>query len=230
MKRIVEPELLDQLPPADSAAQQARRDLRRINRLMGNAGILSRAMHSAIADNAPRELLELGAGDGGLLLQVARQLAPQWKNVHVRLLDRSSVVNDSTIAAFAEIGWQAESVTSDALDWFRSKRSPVGIVVANLFIHHFVETELRALFAEIAQCANLFVAVEPRRASLPLAAGSCLWAIGCNSVSRHDAVTSVRAGFAGKELSNLWPASTDWALTEGSAGFFSHLFIARRSR
>jgi hypothetical protein len=55
-----------------------------------------------------------------------------------------------------------------------------------------------------------------------------LWAIGCNGVTQYDARVSVRAGFAGNELSALWPASGDWRLTERPAGLFSHLFVAQR--
>jgi hypothetical protein len=55
-----------------------------------------------------------------------------------------------------------------------------------------------------------------------------LWAIGCNAVTRHDAVVSVRAGFSGGELSALWPDQQNWRLTEQRAGMFSHLFIARK--
>jgi hypothetical protein len=55
-----------------------------------------------------------------------------------------------------------------------------------------------------------------------------LWAIGCNSVTRHDALVSVRAGFSGDELSALWPDKKNWQLTERRAGPFSHLFIAQR--
>jgi hypothetical protein len=38
----------------------------------------------------------------------------------------------------------------------------------------------------------------------------------------------VRAGFAGHDLSRLWPASQNWTLHERPAGWFSHLFIAQR--
>ena len=55
-----------------------------------------------------------------------------------------------------------------------------------------------------------------------------LGAIGCNDVSRHDAVISVRAGFADHELSALWPASSPYRLEEYAAGLFSHCFVAQR--
>jgi hypothetical protein len=55
-----------------------------------------------------------------------------------------------------------------------------------------------------------------------------LWAIGCGPVTRHDARLSIQAGFAGNELSELWPEKQGWRLSEQPAGWFSHLFIARR--
>ena len=37
-----------------------------------------------------------------------------------------------------------------------------------------------------------------------------------------------RAGFAGRELSALWPDEAGWQLDERPAAPFSHLFVARR--
>jgi hypothetical protein len=52
-----------------------------------------------------------------------------------------------------------------------------------------------------------------------------VWVLGCNAVTRHDAVVSVRAGFAGKELSAAWPPGA-WQLEERVAWPFTHLFVA----
>ena len=73
-----------------------------------------------------------------------------------------------------------------------------------------------------------FIALEPRRSSWSFALSRQLWAIGCNRVTRHDAPVSVRAGFSGNELSRLWPQNGKWRLQERPAGWFSHLFLARR--
>jgi hypothetical protein len=101
-------------------------------------------------------------------------------------------------------------------------------VVVNLFLHHFQNDRLIKLFRVISERARGFVAVEPRRGAWPLFCSRLLWAIGCNSVTRHDAEVSVRAGFSGHELSGLWPETKNWQLSEQSAGPFSHLFVARR--
>ena len=87
----------------------------------------------------------------------------------------------------------------------RKRADPPEIVVANLFLHHFDDASLAGLFRVIAGRTRLFIAIEPRRALWPLFCSRLLWAIGCNRVTRHDAVVSVRAGFSGEELSALWP-------------------------
>ena len=47
MKRIIEPELLDTLPPDDPRAVRSRRDLRRVNAWMRNHAIMARALQTA---------------------------------------------------------------------------------------------------------------------------------------------------------------------------------------
>ena len=101
-------------------------------------------------------------------------------------------------------------------------------IIANLFLHHFQGVRLAELLRGVARLARVFVALEPRRSRWALAASRQLWAIGCNQVTRHDAPVSVRAGFAGQELSRLWPENGEWQLEEQRAGWFSHLFVARR--
>ena len=71
--------------------------------------------------------------------------------------------------------------------------------------------------------------IDEVRGCLPLAGSHMLGLIGCNDVTRHDAVLSVRAGFTGRELSALWPKDDGWMLEERRAGLFSHLFTAYRA-
>jgi hypothetical protein len=84
------------------------------------------------------------------------------------------------------------------------------------------------LLRAVARQARIFIAIEPHRSERSLLFSRLLWLIGCNRVTRHDALVSVRAGFAGRELSRLWPAGQSWMLQERSAGWFSQLFIAQR--
>lgn len=222
------PELLDHLPPADPRAVQARRDLQRVNLLMRNArrvaGVLTRAVRQP-----PRSVVELGAGDGSWMVRVARALPATWRNVRVILVDRQDTVSGRTLAALAARGWAPEVVAADALDWLASARAGSDVIVANLFLHHFETERLRALLALIAAHATVFVASEPQRGALSLHASRMLGVIGCNAVTRHDAVVSVRAGFSGDELTALWPGEPSWTIEEGPRGLFTHLFVATRT-
>lgn len=235
--RTVCPEILDELPPADARAIRSRRDLQRLNRVMGSCGILTRAIRHAAA-SIPRHgslrILELGAGDGSLALRVVTRLAAQWRAAEVTLLDRQAVIAETTAAAFARIGCTLRPLSVDALDWARAptpERAPgrCDLALANLFLHHFSEDGLRELLAAVAQRCDAFIACEPRR-GLPALIGSRLSpALGVSADTRHDALVSVRAGFRGAELSRLWPGSRGcWHLEERAAGLFSHLFVARR--
>lgn len=220
--RHLEPEWLDELPADDPRAIRSRADLRRVNRWMGQAGIMARLL-ARHAGRPPRTLLELGAGDGTFMLRLARRLAPRWPGVRVRLVDRLSLVSPETIAGFARLGWRCEPVVADVFDL---GDEGADVIAANLFLHHFRDDQIRTLFARLARLAPVLAACEPRRSPVALLGSRCLWALGCNDVTRHDAVASVRAGFAGRELSALWPEG--WRVEEGAAGPLSHVFAAGR--
>jgi len=186
---------------------------------------MARALKNNWSAPAPKQITELGAGDGDFLLSVAQKIAPSWRDVEATLLDLQNIVHAETLGAFAGCGWSAEVVVADVFNWSPADHD---IVLSNLFLHHFEDARLAELLRLISRSAKLFIAIEPRRATWPLFCSRLLWAIGCSDVTRHDAVISVQAGFSGKELSSFWPDQTHWRLTEQSAGAFSHLFIARK--
>jgi hypothetical protein len=73
--RTLQAELVDELPANHPGAIHSRRDLRRLNTLMGHAGILAHSLQKAFPEKPPSRILEIGAGDGDLLLRVARRLS-----------------------------------------------------------------------------------------------------------------------------------------------------------
>jgi hypothetical protein len=228
VKRIVQPELLDTLPPDDPRASHSRRDLRRLNACMQNHAIMARALQNNWNGRKPNQITELGAGDGNFLLRVAQKIAPTLPDVKATLLDLQENVAIETLVDFAALGWRAEAVVADVFDWPPTFDAGE-VVVANLFLHHFEDGPLSELLRLISQSAKLFIALEPRRTPGPLVCSHLLWALGCNDVTRHDAAVSMRAGFVGGELSALWPDKQNWQLTEQRAGVFSHLFVARKN-
>jgi hypothetical protein len=197
--RSLEPEWLDDLPPDDPRAIRSRNDLRRVNAIMGNARVIARQLGEA------RRVADLGGGDGSLMRAVERKLG---RKLDITIVDRIAGI--------------------EVFEFLDAPGEPLDAIVANLFLHHLAEHDLRRLFCLAALRAPLFVACEPRRSRLALGASHLLGLIGCNNVTRHDAVISVRAGFSGAELSRVWPAAQSWTLTEKLAPPFSHLFVARR--
>lgn len=228
MLRSLHSEFIDELPPDHPAAIQTRRDLRRINTLMGHAGIFSRALQQAFPKQPPARILEIGAGDGEMLLRVARRLANSWRNVDVTFVDLQDLLHNETKSAFAALHWNVRSVQSDIFQWLNDSVEKTDLILANLVLHHFSESQLSLLFSIAAQKTDAFVAVEPRRSRWPLFCARSLAIIGCGPVTCHDAPVSVQAGFNHRELSALWPHSKRWEVIERRAGLFSHLFVARR--
>ncbi len=229
MDRLVEPEWLDELPVDDPRALRSRQDLRRVNVLMGHARILSRRLRRAGAERRIDCLIDLGAGDGSFLLDLVTRLGPQFQWRRIVLVDRQRLRHAAAADEFKPIGCEVEIVAADVFEWLAGRNRKDGVVmIANLFLHHFSGEQLQLLFRLVAAGCDLFAACEPRRSALPLLASRLLGLIGCNDVTRHDAVASVRAGFAGRELTALWPADSGWELREEEAGLFSHCLVATR--
>lgn len=223
LPRRVSAETLDHLTEDDPRAVRSRRDLQRVNRVMATRSIMLKALCHI---PKPKRIVELGTGDGTLMLGIAKAFASYWPAVHLTLLDRQSLVSSETMQAFHKLGWQVELLNADIMDWTTQSVDEVwDLALCNLFMHHFDELQLPKLLAAIAQRSPVFFACEPRRAWVPLIGSHLIGLIGANDVTREDAVLSVHAGFDNDELSGLWPKG-EWGLKEYSAGLFSHCFMA----
>jgi hypothetical protein len=215
MNRVLEPELLDELPSTDPRAVQSRRDLRKLNALMTNPRRIARFVASTVKANSI-SIAEIGAGDGNVALQVANHCG---RCSDLYLVDRNPCVSRPMP--------NVHVVEADVFEWL--KRAPkIDVIIANLFLHHFSDDALREMFELCASRANCFVAAEPRRNRFAEWFARRVGWIGCNEVTQHDADISVRAGFTGRELSALWPRD-DWRLNEHRACLFTHFFTAIRA-
>ena len=208
MKRTVETEWLDELPANDPGALGSRRDIRRLNWVMGNAGILHRLLRPESRQPAPKRIVELGAGDGLFMLELAKYLAPSWKNIEVVLVDGKPAFIEEARCGLNALGWTVEAVVADVFDWLKQPADGLAdVMVANLFLHQFSDEQLTKMLGLVSARTKLFAACEPRRGLSNLFMSHTVGLIGCNAVSRHDAPVSVHAGFTGQELCALWPAN-----------------------
>src|ERR1051325_1021852 len=138
MHRIVEPEILNTISPGDPRSFRVRRDLARINFWMRNRQIMSATLKDQFGGTTPKQIAEIGAGDGTFLLQVAGK--SNWKNVHAILLDQQNVVTRETLMQFSKLNWRAEPLETDVFDW--QKNDIADDIIANLFLHHFYNGRL----------------------------------------------------------------------------------------
>lgn len=237
--RVVSREVLDDLVTEDPRAMQSRRDLQRVHWALGTRTILLRALKEMPAlrrTKLPLRILELGAGDGSLMLSVARALGSNWQQVDLTLLDAQPLITQEIIRRYSELGWTAVASVQDVSEWAagasredRDSGSPVrwDLVIANLFLHHFDGAQLCGLLRAIADRSDRFLACEPRRARLSLVGSHLIGVLGTNAVTREDAVLSVHAGFRGSEITALWSnVGEQWKVREYAAGLFSHCFSA----
>lgn len=216
MNRTLQPEILDELPSSDPRALHARRDLRRINALMGNGRFINQFVEAEVRRlniPSPLRIVELGAGDGNISHQLADHLRAQGHAIQLTPIDQNPCA--------------ADVIRADVFEWLPT--APSGeVIIANLFLHHFQINQLRKIFEQSAPRCKIFAAAEPRRNAIAAWFARRVNLIGCNEVTVHDADISVRAGFNGAELSTLWPQGGGWRLTERRAGLFTHFFGGAR--
>ncbi len=228
MTRVLEPELLDELPANDARAIHSRRDLRRINALMGNGRVIARFVRRFVRERGLKavSIVEIGAGDGNIVRSVARALSKEGVRGKLMLVDR--VAQKVRAREWEECEqWELEIIEADVFDWLNAG-TKADVVIANLFLHHFENDRLRELLEKCAKLCDCFVAAEPRRSGLAEWFAGRVKLVGCNDVTLHDAEVSVRAGFNDRELSTLWPRDEKWKLVERRAGLFTHFFGANR--
>ena len=239
MTRCVEPEWLDELPATDRRAIQSRRDLRRLNSVMGHARFIANALRAY--PNWNGRIIDLGGGDGQFLLKVARSLGK--RDVEALLIDRMDLVATATGREFESLGWRLTIKVGDVFEVLAemperarvtrpseprlSEPKQDSAIMSNLFLHHFDDTRLRRLLGLQSERAGIVIACEPRRSAMALAASRLVGLLGCNAVTRHDAIASVRAGFTNPDLTALWSDAANWSIQERPLGLFSHGFICR---
>ncbi len=198
--RVVVPEILDHLPHEDPAARRSRRDLRRINFLMGNERWILRTVRRFPAA-AGRGIVEIGAGDGFL----TSRLAGVYPHATVAALDlapRPATLDPRVL-------WLRG-------DLFKSPPpAPGGIVIANLFLHHFEQAALAEL-GRWLEGAAVMVFNEPDRRRLPQILSAVMDPVH-NHVTRHDMRVSISAGFRQGELPALLGLDfPSWRIAESS--------------
>jgi len=211
-RRVVVPELLDSLPADDPAAIRSRRDLRRINFLMGNFSWIMTALVNHTS-SLERGVSELGAGDGRLLNRLADRF-PAARFTAYDLAPRPEFL-------IGRIKW----VEGDLFESPPPENG--GVLFANLFLHHFENPALTRL-GRWCDVFDVLIFCEPDRARLPHLLGKAMHPF-INRVTRHDMHVSIDAGFAEGELAAaLGLSSACWKIQESTTLRGARRFLATR--
>jgi len=215
--RVVAPEILDELPHDHPDAIASRRDLVRVNAVMGNPRWLlaqARANADAIADG----ITEIGAGDGRL----AMRMAARFPETTVSAIDLAPAPREPLPP---NLVWRQ-------IDLFKAKsaHSSGGLLVACLMLHHFEAHQLEILGRDFIPNFQALAIVEPDRRRTAHFLGRLAWPF-INRVTRHDMHVSIDAGFARGELACLLGLSTsDWRIMESHTITGARRLFARKIR
>ncbi|RYD29443.1 MAG: hypothetical protein EOP87_18320 [Verrucomicrobiaceae bacterium] len=167
---------------------------------MGNERQVCRTV-GKFCEAASRGVFEIGAGDGHLCGKLARMFP------------------EAPVAAY-DLAPRPDGL-EPRVKWNRgdlfTMPAPTGggLLVANLFLHHFEQEQLD-LLGRWTECFEVVVFNEPDRARLPHLLGGLMhpW---INRVTRHDMHVSITAGFSKGEIQrflNLDPLH--WQFRESS--------------
>ncbi len=196
--RVVEPEIIDQLPADHPDIRRSRWDLKWINLFMGNERWISHAIGAhpgALAQGA----VEIGAGEGTLI----RRIHKAYPRIPVSACDLAPRPADLP----APIQW----TSGDVFDFLSHSRG--GVLLANLFLHHFINPELERLRPLLGSFKVLCLNEPFRHPQTLLDARYLRPFIG--RTTEHDMMVSIRAGFVPGELPKLLGLeSSEWVIHE----------------
>jgi hypothetical protein len=212
MRRQVQPEILDSLPPTHPDALHNRRDLRLTNRLMGNHRWLLRTLPPLLREG--ERVLEVGAGAGELGIQMAGM------GVAIDGLDfwpRPATWPE-------ERGWHR----TDLLAFARYENYDA--ILGNLIFHQFSNADLAVLGAKLRRSARVIIACEPTRRRMSQVAFARLAPLlGANHVTLHDAHVSIAAGFRDAELPQMLGLDeAEWNIRCTTAPMGAYRMVAQR--
>lgn len=205
-RRRYDPELMDREDNQRAVLDRALADIRAVNRWLGGAGTLLRALDpflDALAEGMTLTVLDIGTGAGDLPLAIVEHARRRGRLARVVAVDRDPV----TVELARDWVGDRDEVRVECGDAFELpyEDGSFDVVTASMFLHHFDEQASVRLLSEFRRVARRAVLINDlRRHRLPwlfIAAVAHLTAR--DAMFRHDAPLSVLRGFTRHELARL---------------------------
>ena len=207
LQRVVTPEQMDE-PGVDEAQLAASlRFIRRVNRvLLGSAAVVGHFKRWSRAWQRGKRgqritVLDLATGSADIPVALTRWAARAGFDLHVTALD----LHPTTLRlAAAHIGDnpRVELVRGDAL---KPPFTPGSFdyVISSMFLHHLPDIEVMTALRIMDKLARRGMVWNDLLRNRRAAAWCRVITLGQPSIVRHDALTSVRAGFTPSEVREL---------------------------
>lgn len=200
--RVLEQELLETYPDDHPDAITGREDLLLVNAVMGNHRWMERMLRRHMRPGW--KVTEIGAGDGALS----------------RRFVQAGICDAGALHAFdlakRPASWPAEAAWTQG-DLFQQPLPGSEVLIANLFLHHFTDAQLRVLGSRIPPTTRVILAAEPERRWMHTVMGRFFsWLAELHPITQFDMQVSIRAGFRGDELAEslgLEAGAWDWRCT-----------------
>jgi hypothetical protein len=204
-KRIYVQEMLDAGIGSDNDVAENLADLRFINRRMGGASVVLGDLEKILIARRPAEisLLDVGTGSADIpnaVQRLCRSLGISSRIVALDLSDRNLRI------ARARLGIEPgiELVQADALH-LPFPDASFDFVTASLFLHHFLESEVKELLGGFNRVARTSVLVNDlARSFVPYYFFRLFGRLFTRSfLTRNDGAISVLRGFTAAELRDI---------------------------
>lgn len=184
--RVLQQELLETYPDDHPDAIIGREDLLLVNAVMGNHHWMERMLRRHFLPHW--KITEIGAGDGALS----------------RRFVQAGICDAHALHAFdlaqRPASWPPEAAWTQG-DLFLQPLPDSEVLIANLFLHHFTDEQLRVLGSRISPRTRLILAAEPERRWIHSVMGRFFcWLAELHPITQFDMQVSIRAGFRGDEL------------------------------
>ena len=148
-------------------------------------------------------ILDAGCGSGDVPAALVRWARRTGRSIRVHAIDNNA---DTVRLARRQCSAYPEITVSQA-DVFDLRGAPADYVTASMFVHHFPNETVPALFEHLlAHCRRKVIINDLLRSPLAYLA-TWLFSLPASRVFRHDARLSVRRGFSVEELHRLLLAS-----------------------
>ena len=201
--RSVEVEIMDDLDIQGAVIGQTLKELNTINRRLGGNAISLSSFKKLLKKQDIKSLADLGCGGGDIMIGMAKIAKDLKSDVVFTGIDANPHIVDyakKNCSDWPNIDFQSINIFEEAF-----QQQKYDLIHCCLFLHHFTEEQLIALFRGFKNQARVAIIVNDLHRH-PLAFYSIKWITRFFSKSymvQNDAAVSVARGFKRSELISI---------------------------